>query len=177
MLTGRNLNDDLKRLSRIRAISHGNSVDEEAPRTFRTVSDGEEAQSGLGTRVHRRVLALTGGTELAPRPVPFLVPRLISRKASRDWGSIRTRFREPPVLVVICIPATTSRAEQWSARRTLQFRTGALVRYADQRQSAGTRVKTSTPGQARLPRGIKAAGSARSIQRLEQEQDAPASEE
>jgi len=76
MLTVRNLDDDLKRRLRIRAARHGRSMEEEVRRILQAALDVEEEPSGLGTRVHRQVLALTGGVELAlpPRSLPRSPP-------------------------------------------------------------------------------------------------------
>jgi plasmid stability protein len=78
MLTVRHLDDDLKRRLRIRAAHHGRSMEEEVRRILRDALDAEEEPSGLGSRVHARVLEATGGVELelpprsAPRPPPGL---------------------------------------------------------------------------------------------------------
>lgn len=76
MLTVRNIEDDLKSRLRLRAGSHGHSMEEEVRQILREALVVEREQDGLGSRVHTRILALTGGGELAlparsaPRPAP-----------------------------------------------------------------------------------------------------------
>jgi plasmid stability protein len=78
MLTVRSLDEDLKRRLRIRALRSGRSMEEEVRCILRdALADGDE-RGGLGTRVHARVIELSGGVELelpprsAPRPAPAL---------------------------------------------------------------------------------------------------------
>lgn len=76
MLTIRNLDDDLKAQLRIRAAQHGLSMEEEVRRILQQILSPHNPQKGFGTRVHQRVMALTGGVDLAlpvrssPRAVP-----------------------------------------------------------------------------------------------------------
>jgi antitoxin FitA len=78
MLTIRSIEEDLKHRLRVRAARAGRSMEEEARCILRdALADGDEAD-GLGSRVHARVIALTGGVDLAvpprsaPRPPPDL---------------------------------------------------------------------------------------------------------
>jgi len=76
MLTVRNLDDDLKGRLRLRAGSHGHSMEEEVRQILREALVVEREQGGLGSRVYARILELNGGGELAlparsaPRPAP-----------------------------------------------------------------------------------------------------------
>jgi plasmid stability protein len=78
MLTIRSIEEDLKRRLRLRAARAGHSMEEEARRILRDALDDDDQRYGLGSRVHARVLALTGGVDLAvpprstPRPPPDL---------------------------------------------------------------------------------------------------------
>lgn len=77
MLTVRNLDESLKSQLRIRAAQHGCSMEEEARRILREALLPTGAERGLGTRLHRRILELSGGGDLdlpvrsLPRPSPF----------------------------------------------------------------------------------------------------------
>jgi len=78
MLTIRNLDDSLKSQLRIRAAEHGCSMEEEVRRILRNVlaSNDKKPQSGLGSRIHQRMLEAGGGADLPlqeriqPRPAP-----------------------------------------------------------------------------------------------------------
>ena len=75
-ITIRNLDDDIKTRLRLAAARHGCSMEEEARRILRTVLLVEEAEKGLGTRIHE-IWAKAGGWEMAevertpPRQSPF----------------------------------------------------------------------------------------------------------
>lgn len=64
MLTIRNIDDSLKSQLRIRAAQHGWSMEEEARRILQQILAPKQAKKGLGTRIHQRVLELTGGESL-----------------------------------------------------------------------------------------------------------------
>ena len=76
MLTVRNIEESIKTQLRINAAKHGCSMEEEARRILRQALLPKEQQKALGSRLHRRVMELTGGVELqlparsAPRPTP-----------------------------------------------------------------------------------------------------------
>lgn len=76
MLTIRNLDDTLKAQLRIRAAQHGLSMEEEVRRILQQILSPQNPQKGFGTRVHQRVVALTGGIDWPlparslPRPAP-----------------------------------------------------------------------------------------------------------
>ena len=67
MLTIRNIDDSLKSQLRIRAAQHGCSMEEEVRRILQHAVSPQTAQKGFGTRVHQRVVAMSGGFEL---PLP-----------------------------------------------------------------------------------------------------------
>jgi plasmid stability protein len=67
MLTIRNLDDNLKTQLRIRAAQHGLSMEEEVRRILQQILSPQNPQKGFGTRLHQRVIALTGGVNL---PLP-----------------------------------------------------------------------------------------------------------
>nr|CAA6803196.1 MAG: Plasmid stabilization protein [uncultured Thiotrichaceae bacterium] len=77
MLTIRNLDDSLKSQLRVRAAEHGCSMEEEVRRILRNVlaANDKKTQSGLGSRIHKRMLEV-GGVDLQlpervlPRPAP-----------------------------------------------------------------------------------------------------------
>lgn len=77
MLTIRNLDETLKSRLRIRAAEHGSSMEEEARRILRDALFPSSHRKGLGSRVHRRIMELSGGGDLElpvrslPRPSPF----------------------------------------------------------------------------------------------------------
>ncbi len=78
MLTIRSIEEDLKQRLRIRAARAGRSMEEEARCILREVlADGDEPD-GLGSRIHARVIASTGGVDLAvpPRSAPRSPPDL-----------------------------------------------------------------------------------------------------
>jgi plasmid stability protein len=76
MLTIRNIDDSLKAQLRIRAAQHGYSMEEEVRRILQHAVSPQKAQQGFGTRVHQRVVALSGGFELPlpPRSMPRAAP-------------------------------------------------------------------------------------------------------
>ena len=76
MLTVRNLDDDLKHRLRVQAARHGCSMEEEVRRILRNALGAGEQEFGLGTRLHARVMELTGGVELElpARSVPRTPP-------------------------------------------------------------------------------------------------------
>lgn len=61
MLTIRNLDDDLKTQLRIRAAQHGWSMEEEVRRILQQVLASQQPSRGFGTRIHQKVMSLTGG--------------------------------------------------------------------------------------------------------------------
>ena len=71
-LTVRNIDDDLKSRLRLQAARHGCSMEEEVRRILRESLEPKEAQSKLGSRLHARILQLSGGAEpdLPPRSTP-----------------------------------------------------------------------------------------------------------
>lgn len=76
MLTVRNLDEALKARLRLSAAKHGCSMEEEVRRILREALLPETEQKGLGSRLHNRVMDLTGGVELElpPRSVPRPAP-------------------------------------------------------------------------------------------------------
>lgn len=76
MLTIRNLDEVLKSQLRMRAAQHGWSMEEEARRILQQTLAPRQARKGLGTRIHQRIMILTGGEDLilpkrsAPRVPP-----------------------------------------------------------------------------------------------------------
>ncbi|WP_459874246.1 FitA-like ribbon-helix-helix domain-containing protein, partial [Endothiovibrio diazotrophicus] len=57
----RNLDDPVKVEFRLHAARHGCSMEEEARRILRRALTGDPAEKGLGSRLHRRFVELTGG--------------------------------------------------------------------------------------------------------------------
>ena len=76
MLTIRNVDEDLKTQLRIRAARHGLSMEEEVRRILQQALSQPNPATGLGSRIHQKVMALTGGIDLPdtprtePRPPP-----------------------------------------------------------------------------------------------------------
>ncbi len=68
MLTIRNLDDDLKAQLRIRAAQHGLSMEEEVRRILQQALAVSLPSRGLGTRIHQKVMLLTGGSDLSLPP-------------------------------------------------------------------------------------------------------------
>lgn len=68
MLTIRNLDEPLKRQLRLRAAEHGCSMEEEVRRILQQALGAPTPRQGLGTRIHQRVVALTGGFDLLLPP-------------------------------------------------------------------------------------------------------------
>jgi plasmid stability protein len=66
VITIRNIDDALKARLRVVAAQHGRSMEEEARCILREVLAPPAARSQLGTRLHQRVLAASGGVEFAP---------------------------------------------------------------------------------------------------------------
>ncbi|TXH71663.1 MAG: plasmid stabilization protein [Thiothrix sp.] len=64
ILTIRNLDDVLKTQLRVRAAQHGRSMEEEARQILQQILAPKQSRTGLGTRIHQRVMALTGGEDL-----------------------------------------------------------------------------------------------------------------
>ncbi|WP_367026080.1 plasmid stabilization protein [Methylococcus sp. ANG] len=62
-LTIRNLDEAIKAGLRLRAASHGHSMEEEVRQILRQAVQASAAETGLGTRIHRRFAAI-GGAEL-----------------------------------------------------------------------------------------------------------------
>lgn len=77
MLTVRNLDEELKSRLRIRAAQQGCSMEEEVRRILGKALSPPGQDRGLGSRLHRRILEVSGGGELEPpprslpRPTPF----------------------------------------------------------------------------------------------------------
>ena len=65
MLTVRNLDEAIKSQLRIKAAQHDCSMEEEVRRILREALLPEDRQNGVGTRLHHRILELSGGGELA----------------------------------------------------------------------------------------------------------------
>ncbi|WP_211209401.1 FitA-like ribbon-helix-helix domain-containing protein [Thiofilum flexile] len=78
MLTIRNLDDSIKTQLRIRAAQHGCSMEEEARRILQQILVPKQNR-GLATRIHQRVIALTGGEDL-------LLPKRSAPRASPDFA-------------------------------------------------------------------------------------------
>jgi len=80
MLTIRNLDEALKSRLRVRAAEQGSSMEEEVRRILRDALLPASDQKGLGSRVHRQIMTLSGGGELPlptrslPRSSPFSEP-------------------------------------------------------------------------------------------------------
>ena len=78
MLTVRNLDEAIKSQLRIKAAQHDCSMEEEARRILREALLPDDHKKGLGTRLHHRILELSGGGELElparslPRRPPFV---------------------------------------------------------------------------------------------------------
>jgi plasmid stability protein len=78
MLTIRNLDDALKQRLRVRAAHRGHSMEEEARAILRAALSEPTSRTGLGSRLHARILALSGGGDLPilerspPREPPLL---------------------------------------------------------------------------------------------------------
>lgn len=76
MLTIRNIDDSLKKQLRIRAAQHGRSMEEEVRRILQQAITGNQPQKGLGSRIHQKVMEISGGFDLelpersAVRPAP-----------------------------------------------------------------------------------------------------------
>lgn len=64
VLTIRNLDEALKIRLRVQAAEQGHSMEEEARRILRQALSPPKSKCGLGTRLHRRFVERTGGTEL-----------------------------------------------------------------------------------------------------------------
>jgi plasmid stability protein len=65
-LTIRNLDDDIKAGLRLRAASHGWSMEEEARQILKQAVQARATETGLGSLIHRRFAAI-GGADL-PQP-------------------------------------------------------------------------------------------------------------
>jgi antitoxin FitA len=63
-ITIRNLDDDVKRRLRVRAVEHGRSMEEEARDILRQVVGQPSAPRNLGLAIHARFAAL-GGVDIA----------------------------------------------------------------------------------------------------------------
>ncbi len=66
VLTIRNIDDSLKTRLRVAAAQRGCSMEEEARRILREALAPPVAETNLGTRLHQRVLEVSGGAELPP---------------------------------------------------------------------------------------------------------------
>lgn len=64
MLIIRHLDNEVMTQLRLRARLQGSSVGEEAQAILRKALMPPSGQKGFGTRIHQRVMALTGGVEL-----------------------------------------------------------------------------------------------------------------
>jgi len=65
-ITIRNIDDSLKTRLRISAAQRGCSMEEEARRILREALATPAAETHLGTRLHQRVLEVSGGAEFTP---------------------------------------------------------------------------------------------------------------
>ncbi len=76
MLTIRNLDETTKGKLRLQAAQHGCSMEEEVRRILQRAVSVPSPQKGFGTRIHQRVVALTGGFNLPlpPRSPPRIAP-------------------------------------------------------------------------------------------------------
>jgi plasmid stability protein len=71
MLTIRNLDDALKHRLRVRAAHNGHSMEEEARSILRAALSEPTPRTGLGSRLHERIRALSDGGDL---PIPERSP-------------------------------------------------------------------------------------------------------
>jgi len=87
-MTIRNVDDDLKRLLRLRAANNGRSMEEEARQILRhALTSAEVAPRDLGASIHRRFAAL-GGVELVlPPREPARPPPSFAHAARRPKPS------------------------------------------------------------------------------------------
>jgi plasmid stability protein len=73
-LTIRNLDETIKAGLRLRAASHGRSMEEEARQILKQAVQASATETGLGTRIHGRFAAI-GGVELSlPERTPVRPP-------------------------------------------------------------------------------------------------------
>ena len=73
-LTIRNLDDTIKASLRLRAASHGRSMEEEVRQILKQAVQSPVAEKGLGTSIHSRFAAI-GGVELSlPERTPTRQP-------------------------------------------------------------------------------------------------------
>ena len=72
----RNLDDTLRGKLHLQATQHGCSMEEEVRCILQQAISAPSPRKGFGTRIHQRVLALTGGFELPvpPRTPPRIAP-------------------------------------------------------------------------------------------------------
>jgi len=63
-LTIRNLDETIKAGLRLRAASHGRSMEEEVRQILKQAVQASAAEAGLGTRIHKRFAAI-GGADLS----------------------------------------------------------------------------------------------------------------
>ncbi len=66
VLTIRNIDDSLKTRLRVAAAQRGCSMEEAARRILREALAPPVAETNIGTRLHQRVLEVSGGAELPP---------------------------------------------------------------------------------------------------------------
>jgi plasmid stability protein len=69
-LTIRNLDETIKAGLRLRAASHGRSMEEEARQILKQAVQASAAETGLGTRIHGRFAAIGGAALSLPERMP-----------------------------------------------------------------------------------------------------------
>ncbi len=79
VITIRNIDDALKGRLRVAAFRRGSSMEEEARRILREALPPPTSATGLGTRLHQRVLEVSGGAELP-------TPTRSQPRAAPDFG-------------------------------------------------------------------------------------------
>jgi antitoxin FitA len=79
VITIRNIDESLKGRLRVSAARRGSSMEEEARRILREALPPPTSGTGLGTRLHRRVLEVSGGAELP-------APERSQPRAAPDFG-------------------------------------------------------------------------------------------
>jgi plasmid stability protein len=76
MLTIRNIDDSVKKQLRVRAAEHGCSMEEEVRRILQQALKSSTSKKGLGSRIHKAVMAVSGPVDLVlpPRSLPRATP-------------------------------------------------------------------------------------------------------